>query len=107
MHKTDQYMITMNFNQKKATGRMSTNPNDMANITDKLTNNVTGRFYVDSSCIDCNQCRDNASSFFTRDEETGLSIVFKQPETPEEIAEAQDALDGCPTDSIGNDGVVS
>jgi ferredoxin len=76
----------------------------MAKITDKLTNNVTGKFYVDSSCIDCDQCRSHAPSFFTRDDETGFSIVFRQPETPEELAEAQEALEACPSDSIGNDG---
>jgi ferredoxin len=76
----------------------------MANIIERLTNNVAGSFYVDSSCIDCDQCRSNAPSFFTRDDETGFSIVFRQPETPEEIAQAQEALDACPSDSIGNDG---
>jgi ferredoxin len=76
----------------------------MADLNDRLTNNAAGRFYVDSSCIDCDQCRSNAPSFFTRDDETGFSVVFRQPATEEEIAEAQEALDRCPSESIGNDG---
>ena len=76
----------------------------MADLSDRLTKNVAGRFYVDSSCIDCDQCRNNAPAFFTRDDETGLSVVFRQPVTDEEIAEACEALDGCPSESIGDDG---
>jgi ferredoxin len=37
------------------------------------------------------------------DDETH-AYFFKQPETPEETAAAQRALDVCPTLSIGNDG---
>jgi ferredoxin len=76
----------------------------MATITEKLTKNVTGRFYVDSSCIDCNLCRSSAPNFFTRDDETGFSIVFRQPQTAAEIEEAQEALESCPSESIGDDG---
>jgi ferredoxin len=76
----------------------------MADLNERLTNNVAGPFYVDSTCIDCDQCRSNAPAFFTQDAETGLSVVFRQPVTAEEIAEAQEALDRCPSESIGNDG---
>lgn len=66
--------------------------------------NVPGEFYVDSSCIDCDMCRGNAPQFFRRDDETGFSVVYKQPVTPQEIQEAQKAMNECPSESIGNDG---
>jgi len=75
----------------------------MATLSDRLVNSVAGRFYVDSSCIDCDQCRSNASAFFTRDDESGFSIVYRQPQTEAEIAEVLEALEGCPSDSIGDE----
>jgi hypothetical protein len=38
-----------------------------------------------------------------RDEQTGNSFVFHQPETPDEIAAMEEALCSCPTESIGSD----
>ncbi|HEY8965252.1 MAG TPA: ferredoxin, partial [Candidatus Methylacidiphilales bacterium] len=58
-------------------------------------------FFVDNSCIDCDLCRSNAPRFFTRQDDGGYTYVYKQPETDEEIAEAREALEGCPSDSIG------
>lgn len=76
----------------------------MANKTDRFPSNVPGRYYVDSSCIDCDMCRGSAPDFFRRDDDLGFSIVYRQPQTPEELQQAQEALDGCPSTSIGNDG---
>jgi ferredoxin len=79
----------------------------MANRNDRLPENMAGAFYVDSSCTDCDLCRGNAPQFFRRNDEIGYSIVYKQPVTPEEIREAQEALEGCPSASIGNDGILA
>ena len=76
----------------------------MATSTDRLPQNVLGRFYVDSSCIDCDLCRSVAPAFFRREDETGYSVVYRQPVTPEETALAEEARAGCPVDAIGNDG---
>jgi ferredoxin len=76
----------------------------MAEQSDRLKQNVPGAFYVDSSCVDCDLCRNTASDFFRRDEETGFSFVYRQPVTPAEIELAEEAKQGCPTESIGNDG---
>ena len=65
--------------------------------------NVVGRFYNDTSCIDCDLCREIAPSVFTRDDDEGLSYVWRQPETEEEIALALEAVAGCPSESIGKD----
>ena len=74
----------------------------MANPTERLPENVAGHFYVDASCIDCDQCRAIAPQFFSRNEE-GLSIVSRQPETGDEIAEVEEIMANCATASIGYD----
>jgi len=76
----------------------------MADKDNKHPRNVPGPFYVDDSCIDCDLCRENAPAFFRRDDDSGFSYIWHQPVTPEEMAEAEAALNGCPTESIGNDG---
>lgn len=76
----------------------------MADRTDKNPLNVPGSYYNDLSCIDCDLCREIAPQFFTRDDDEGLSYVWKQPVTPEEIAAAEEARQGCPTETIGDDG---
>ena len=76
----------------------------MADNNYKITGNVPGPFYVDTSCIDCDMCREIAPQFFKRNDDMGQSMVYRQPQTPEEFADAVQAMHECPTDSIGNDG---
>ena len=76
----------------------------MALINERLAQNLAGLYYVDSSCVDCDLCRNTAPAFFRRDEEIGMSVVYHQPVTPEEQALAEEAKRGCPAESIGNDG---
>jgi ferredoxin len=76
----------------------------MADIENKYPENVEGEYYVDDQCIDCDLCRETAPSNFTRQEDEGYSYVYKQPETDEEKAECEEAMDGCPVEAIGNNG---
>lgn len=76
----------------------------MATLTDRLPENVAGQYYVDASCIDCDQCRAMAPDFFSRNAESGLSFVCRQPATPDEIALVEEVAATCATSSIGNDG---
>lgn len=76
----------------------------MANKADSVSDNVPGKYYVDSQCIDCNLCRDTAPNNFKQNEEKGYSFVYKQPSTPEEEQQCQEAMEGCPVEAIGNDG---
>jgi ferredoxin len=76
----------------------------MADKDDKNEGNVPGKFYVDSSCIDCDLCRETAPSNFGRNDDDGLSIVIKQPENDEEAALCAEAMEGCPVEAIGDDG---
>jgi ferredoxin len=75
----------------------------MATLLDRIPQNSAGKYYVDSSCIDCDQCRALAPDFFGRTED-GLSFVIKQPVTPEEIASVEQAMEACATTSVGSDG---
>lgn len=63
-----------------------------------------GKFYVDDQCIDCDLCREVCPACFKRDEEMGYSIVAKQPEGAEEVAQCQEAMQSCPVNAIGDDG---
>ena len=76
----------------------------MADREDKNTENVPGKFYVDSQCIDCDLCRETAPNNFTRAEDQGYSYVCKQPENDEELAQCREAMEGCPVEAIGEDG---
>jgi ferredoxin len=76
----------------------------VADPSDRVPENVTGTFYVDSNCIDCDVCRDTAPDNFKRSDEHQYSFVFKQPETGPELAECEEAMTACPVEAIGNDG---
>jgi ferredoxin len=75
----------------------------MANRNEIASGNVPGAFYIDTTCIDCDLCRESAPRTFKRNDETGQSVVFHQPMTPDELVEALAAMEDCPTSSIGND----
>lgn len=76
----------------------------MATFADRVKENVSGLFYVDSQCIDCDLCRETAPNFFKRNDDGGYSFVYKQPTTEDEKAQCMEALEGCPVEAIGNDG---
>jgi len=71
----------------------------VADFKRKVAENVEGEFFVDSTCIDCDTCRQLAPSVF---EDAGnTSYVQYQPQTPPETRAALQALVACPTGSIG------
>lgn len=76
----------------------------MADAANKYPENVSGKFYVDNQCIDCDLCRETAPNNFKRNEDGGYSYVFKQPETPEEEGQCKEAKEGCPVEAIGDNG---
>lgn len=76
----------------------------MADFTYRYPLNVPGRYYVDDYCLDCDLCRECAPNNIRRDDRTGISYVFKQPTTPEEVAAVEAGVEGCPTEGVGNDG---
>lgn len=76
----------------------------MADKATKWPDNVPGQFYVDEQCIDCDACRTEAPNHFKRNDDTGYSFVYHQPEGDEEKETCQAALEACPVEAIGNDG---
>ncbi len=76
----------------------------MADKTRKVPENVSGSFYVDETCIDCDLCRETAPANFTRQDDAGYSYVVRQPRDPAEEAACLAALEECPVEAIGDDG---
>jgi len=71
----------------------------MANQKKRVPENVPSEFFVDSTCIDCDACRQIAPSVFGEAAET--SFVKAQPKSSAERRQALQALLACPTGSIG------
>ena len=74
----------------------------MANIKKSVPENVPGDFFVDSTCIDCDTCRQLAPAVFG--EGPGHAFVHRQPAEPDDRRRALHALVCCPTGSIGSRG---
>jgi len=73
----------------------------MARAAARLPENVPGDLFVDSTCIDCDLCRQLAPETFAQSARS-LSFVARQPATPEQQQQrAMIALVTCPTASIG------
>lgn len=71
----------------------------MANSAKRVAENVPGDFFVDSTCIDCDACRQIAPAIFAEARTT--SYVKWQPESAIDRRQAVRALLACPTGSIG------
>jgi ferredoxin len=73
-------------------------------FANRMPDNVPGKFYVTSQCLDCDLCRETAPNNFTRLDAGGYSYIYKQPENPEEETLCREALEGCCTAAIFEDG---
>lgn len=71
----------------------------MANFLKQVAENVPGEFFVDSTCIDCDACRQIAPAVFGEAAQT--SFVKMQPVADADRRQALRALLACPTGSIG------
>ena len=71
----------------------------------KHPQNVAGRFYVTDDCLACEVCQYVAPNHF-RYGEYGMSYVFQQPTTPEEIKQCEEAVVGCPVEAVREDGTI-
>lgn len=76
----------------------------MADKEAKWSANADGQYYVDDQCIACDACCVEAPDFFSMNDDDGHAFVTKQPETPEDTEECENALAACPVAAIGNDG---
>ncbi|HLK62606.1 MAG TPA: MBL fold metallo-hydrolase [Bryobacteraceae bacterium] len=73
----------------------------MADRTQAVPGNVEGSFFVDTTCIDCDTCRQLAPATFA--DNGDFSFVHNQPRDAGEMRAALHALVACPTGSIGTD----
>jgi glyoxylase-like metal-dependent hydrolase (beta-lactamase superfamily II)/ferredoxin len=73
----------------------------MARASDRIPENVGDDFFVDSSCIDCDLCRQLAPATFARTDRRAQSYVHAQPKGGDGEHRALMALVTCPTSSIG------
>lgn len=71
----------------------------MASASKILPSNISGEFFVDSTCINCDACRQIAPSFF--EEIDDYSAVIRQPNDDSERKACLNALISCPSGSIG------
>ena len=63
-----------------------------------------GPYYVDEECIACDACVLIAEKHFTINEDEALAYIRQQPQTDEERALCEEALEACPVEAIHNDG---
>lgn len=71
----------------------------MAHLNRRRTENISGNFYVDSTCISCDTCRWMAPEVFVQVGEQ--SAVYQQPTNDTAERRSLAALLSCPTSSIG------
>ncbi|MGE0308391.1 MAG: MBL fold metallo-hydrolase [Acidimicrobiia bacterium] len=72
----------------------------MARLSDRNPASVDGRWFVDRRCIDCDVARQHAPDLIGALPD-GLSVVVRQPSTPDEELLMWRAALACPTLSIG------
>lgn len=76
----------------------------MPDLNARLPENSSGRYYVDSHCINCDVCRDIASANFRRTVSKRYSFVYQQPQSAGEESLCREALLACPVEAIGDNG---
>ncbi len=76
----------------------------MADKNARFKENVPGKYFVDDSCIACDACCVEAPKFFAMNDNDGHAFVMKQPLSPEDLIDAENARAACPVEAIGNDG---
>ena len=86
----------------------------MAELGIRYSDNVGGfvivagkkvSFYVDQECILCSVCSDAAPNNFRMADAEDHDICYKQPENEEEFEHCIEAMENCPVDAIGSNGL--
>jgi len=74
----------------------------MARRDQSHPDNVAGPWFIDTRCVGCDAARQWAPGLIGMDS-SGLSVLSRQPETPDQTAALWRASVACPTKSIGTD----
>ena len=70
----------------------------------KIPQNVDGRFYVDTHCINCSLCPEIAPDIFASNHEQGYEYVKRQPRDVAELMLVAEAINECPANAIKDNG---
>jgi ferredoxin len=73
-------------------------------MVNKTPQNVEGRFYVDTHCINCSLCSEIAPDIFATNHHEGYEYVRKQPQNEAEHQRVAEAMGLCPARSIQDSG---
>ncbi|MCP3873259.1 MAG: ferredoxin [Desulfobacteraceae bacterium] len=66
--------------------------------------NIAGRFYVDTNCINCSLCAQIAPNIFVTNHDEGYEYVHQQPGNNEENALVAELIEICPANAIQDNG---
>jgi len=66
----------------------------------KIPQNVDGRFYVDTNCINCSLCPEIAADIFATNHDEGYEYVKKQPQNEAELKLITEIIRLCPANAI-------
>lgn len=70
----------------------------------KIKQNVEGRFYVNTHCINCSLCPEIAPDIFATNHDLGHEYVQKQPQNAAEHRLMAEAINLCPANAIQDNG---
>jgi ferredoxin len=73
-------------------------------MIEKIPENIEGRFYVDTNCINCSLCPEIAPQIFATNHEEGYEYVARQPNNEEEFNLVNEAIKLCPANAIQDNG---
>jgi len=79
----------------------------MADKNKRWEDNVAGAYYVDKECILCSLCHELAPHNFKESSSGDHDTVYKQPTSPEEEQQCDEAKNSCPVEAIGDDGLTA
>lgn len=71
---------------------------------DAWPDNAPGRFFISTQCLICSVCIDLAPSVFRLSPDEDHALVWRQPETPHELAAALEAVDHCCVEAVCDGG---
>lgn len=70
------------------------------NTLNRLAENAAGTWFTTDDCIGCHLCGETAPEIFRPSDDGVFHIVFRQPQSPEEIDLAGVAMRDCPAEAI-------
>jgi ferredoxin len=70
----------------------------------KTPQNVDGKVYVDTNCINCSLCPEIAPDIFATNHDEGFEYIKKQPQNRAEHKLVAEAIRLCPASAIQDNG---